>query len=215
MDKYKKKLIVERSVIDFPVRQIVRDLVNIIKSEEIGTHYLPEEITDGNDFEYSFDKIPEFNIEFVFLIEYNMKDDYLIDATTVDDGFTIQIVLKINKEKYPKNMYDIIGDLNDIVAHEIEHIYQESSLRPYEEMDPYEDFPDERPNDKEYYKQPHEVPAELKGFRRVNKLRKEPIEKTIKDWFKRNQTIHQLNDEDIEELTLFLSQKYKEKYGKQ
>ena len=80
-------------------------------------------------------------------------------------------------------------------------------------MDPYVDREDERPNDKEYYKQPHEIPAELKGFKRVNKLRKEPIEKTIKDWFERNKSNHNLNKADVEELTKFLIQKYYEKYG--
>jgi hypothetical protein len=110
-------------------------------------------------------------------------------------------------------MYDVIADLNDLVAHEIEHIYQ-IHWRPKEEQDPYEDRENERPTGKDYYKQPHEVPAELAGFRRVNKLRgKEPIEKTIGDWFKRNRNVHGLNDDDIKELTDFLTQKYREKYS--
>ena len=112
----------------------------------------------------------------------------------------------------PNVMYDVIADLNDIVSHEIEHIYQ-ISWRTKDEQDPYEGRENERPTGKDYYKQPHEIPAELVGFRRVNKLRKkEPIEKTIKDWFIRNRNVHNLNDEDIKELTEFLTQKYKEKY---
>jgi len=45
-------------------------------------------------------------------------------------------------------------------------------------------------------------------------LRKEPIEKTIRDWFNRNRNVHQLNDEDIDELTEYLSQQYNEKFGR-
>lgn len=205
-------VIVESSVTDAPIREIVRTLTNIIKTRETRTYYLPEEITDGEKFEYEFKNIPEFSIEFNYDMDAMLEDEYKIDGKTVDDGYTIQIDLIINPNFFPGVMYDVIGDLNDLVAHELEHVYQEAWKRPKEELDPYEEREKERPTDKEYYKQPHEVPAELAGFRRVNKLRKEPIEKTIRDWFERNRNVHNLEDEDIDELTEFLTQKYNERY---
>ena len=207
-------VLVESSVTDAPVRQIVRTLVNIIKSKDTGTHYLPEQITDGEEFEYDFKNIPEFSIEFTYGLDPTLENDYFIDSELVDDGLTIAVLLKINPSSLPQILYDVIADLNDSIAHEIEHIYQEQWgwSRPEEEKDPYKDREDERPKGKEYYLQPHEIPAELKGFRRVNKLRNEPIDKTIKDWFIRNRNVHNLSDYDIDELTKFLSEKYKEKY---
>jgi hypothetical protein len=206
-------VIVESSVTDQPVREIVRTLVNIIKSQETGTHYLPEDISeDGETFEYDFKKIPLFSIEFNYEIDHTVDGEYKIDGQIYDDD-TIKIDLIINPNSYPQSMYDIIADLNDVTAHEIEHIYQDAWERPVSEMDPFEDNPDDRPTGKEYYKQPHEVPAELAGFRRINRLRKEPIEKTIRDWFNRNRNVHQLNDEDIDELTEYLTQQYNEKFG--
>lgn len=207
-------VIVESSVTDRPVREIVRTLVNIIKSQETGTHYLPEDISeDGETFEYDFKKIPLFSIEFNYEIDHTVDGEYKIDGQIYDDD-TIKIDLIINPNNYPQSMYDIIADLNDVTAHEIEHIYQNAWERPDDEIDPFEDNIDERPTGKEYYKQPHEVPAELAGFRRINRLRKEPIEKTIRDWFNRNKNVHQLNDEDIDELTEYLSQQYNEKFGR-
>ncbi len=206
-------LVIERRVTDAPIREIVRTLLNIIKSKETGNHYLPEEITDGEKFEYDFKNIPYFSIEFTYLLDPNLKDDYLIDGRTVDEGNTITISLTINPNSLPNALYDIIADLNDITAHELEHVYQTEWGSPDNEKDPYEGNEDERPQDKRYYKQPHEIPAELKGFRRVNKLRKEPIEKTIRDWFSRNKNVHNLNDEDTDEIVLFLINKYKEKYN--
>ena len=207
-------VIVESSVTDQPVREIVRTLVNIIKSQETGTHYLPEDISeDGETFEYDFKKIPLFSIEFNYGIDHTVDGEYKIDGQIYDDD-TIKIDLIINPNNYPQSMYDIIADLNDVTAHEIEHIYQNAWERPDDEIDPFENNPDERPTGKEYYKQPHEVPAELAGFRRINRLRKEPIEKTIRDWFNRNRNVHQLNDEDIDELTEYLSQQYNEKFGR-
>ena len=206
-------LVIERRVTDAPIREIVRTLVNIIKSKETGNHYLPEEITNGEKFEYDFKNITYFSIEFTYLLDPNLKDDYLIDGSTVDEGNTITISLTINPNSLPNVLYDVIADLNDITAHELEHVYQTEWGSPDNEKDPYEGNEDERPQDKRYYKQPHEIPAELKGFRRVNKLRKEPIEKTIRDWFNRNKNVHSLNDEDTDEIVLFLINKYKEKYN--
>jgi hypothetical protein len=205
-------VIVESSVTDAPIREIVRSLTNIIKTRETRTHYLPEEIGDGETFEYNFKNIPTFSVELNYDMDAMLEDDYKIDGKTVDDGDIIVIDLVINPKFFPELMYDVIGDLNDIIAHELEHIYQDAWKRPKKEMDSYVGREDERPKGKEYYKQPHEVPAELAGFRRVNKLRKEPIEKTIRDWFERNRNVHNLDDEDIDELTEFLTQKYNERY---
>ena len=107
-------------------------------------------------------------------------------------------------------MYDILADLNDLIAHELEHIMQDNYLRPEEEMAPEGD---ERPKDKTYYLQAHEIPAELKGFRRVVKLRKQKPEQVIRDWFKRTEPIHQLSSEDVEELVKTLTDKYNQYYG--
>jgi hypothetical protein len=205
-------LLIEGGVIDGPVREIVRTLTFLIKDKKLGTTNLPEQITNGEEFEYDYKNIHPFSIEFNLDMNTDVKGDYRIESCTVDDGFTIVIDLDINPSSYPQSMYDIIADLNDNVAHEIEHIYQEDWKRPEEERDPYVGREDERPKGKEYYMQPHEIPAELKGFKRVNRLRHEPIEKTIRDWFNRNRNVHNLEDSDIDELTDFLTKKYKERY---
>ena len=207
-------VIVESSVTDAPVRQIVRSLVNIIKTKETGMYYLPEDLGDSDDVEYNFKNIPYFSVEFDYTEDYNINDEYLINAVLFNEDFTISIKLIINPKFYPQSMYDIIADLNDVLAHEIEHIYQLSWKRPEEEMDIYSDREHERPQGKEYYLQSHEIPAQFKGLRRINKLRKEKMSKTIRDWFKRNQGVHNLSDNDIEEISLHLSKLFKEKYGR-
>ena len=117
-------VIVENSVTDQPVREIVRTLVNIIKSQETGTHYLPEDISEDDEtFEYDFKKIPLFSIEFNYGIDHTVDGEYKIDGQIYDDD-TIKIDLVINPNNYPQSMYDIIADLNDVTAHEIEHLYK-------------------------------------------------------------------------------------------
>ncbi len=202
-------LINERSVTDLPVRTIVREMTDIVKKEIRGEFYLPEDST--GEMNYEFEGLPLFTIEFNVTWDGTIDGEYIVDGTTVDEGDTIVIVLVINPSYYPKNLYGIIGDLNDIVRHEIEHVYQDAGYRDSEEVR----MDDEQaPTTKDYYKQSYEIPAEIKGFRRLVKLRKQSPEKVIKDWFKRSKPVHQLSDEDIDELTTFLSEKYYEYYGR-
>ena len=51
----------------------------------------------------------------------------------------------------------------------------------------------------------------MKGFRRIVKLRKEPVEKVIKDWFERHKNIHKFSDNQLKKLIPQLV-KYYHKY---
>jgi hypothetical protein len=203
-----ESVIKESSVFDLPVRQVVKDLLKFIKLEEEGSWYLPEEVSQ-TDMEYNFPKLPLFSVEFTIEFNDDLPKPYLVDGSKTD-GDVIEIFLIINPDFYPQNLYDILADLNDLIAHELEHIMQDNYLRPEEEMAPEGD---ERPKDKTYYLQAHEIPAELKGFRRVVKLRKQKPEQVIRDWFKRTEPIHQLSSEDVEELVKTLTDKYNQYYG--
>ena len=206
----------ESKQLDYIYREIVRSLTDIIKRGDTGSHYLPEElgIKDkyGEDMlEYEYPKVPSFSIEFEFLHDPTIDQDYLMNADFSSEDDVIEIKLVINTEKFPQSMYDIIADLNDNVAHEMEHLFQKNMLRPDSEKDPYEGREEERPQDKAYYEQPHEIPAELKGFRRIQKLRNEPIDKVVRDWFYRNKS-DILNDYDINELVVFITSEYHKRY---
>ena len=218
------KIINEAKGIDEPIRRIVRDITNIVKSENYGVHHLPEDITETNDIEYDFDNefkklnvsrsynIPSFSLELTYDADYSISEPYMINGALMSDGDTISILIIINPEHYPSLMYDLIADINDLVAHEIEHIFQENYMRPDDEIH-YQEDGDEQPGGKDYYKQSHEVPAELKGIIRVAKLRNQPIKQVIGDWFKRSHYAHQLNDKDSLELISFLSNEYEKRYG--
>lgn len=58
----------------------------------------------------------------------------MINGALMSDGDTISILIIINPEYYPSLMYDLIADINDVVAHEIEHIFQENYMRPDNEI---------------------------------------------------------------------------------
>jgi hypothetical protein len=199
------EILTEGSKMDKPTRDVVRDLLNVIKKGP-GEYYLPEELV-GDEMSYIYNNLPAFSVEITVKEDMSIKGDYLMNAQTADDGDIIEIVLIKNPTKFPEAYFDLVADLNDTVRHELEHVLQDFGYRDVQFDD------SEKPNDKEYYKQTHEVPAEIAGFRRIVKLRRQSPEQVIRDWFNRNKEVHQLPDEDIEELVLYLTDEYKKKYG--
>jgi hypothetical protein len=201
----------ESNITDLPVRTIVKQLVKIVKTRKTGEYYLPEDL-NGDSIDYDFKGIPLFSIEFIYEESYSIDSPYLMTGIVTDMN-TIVIKLIIHPNSYPNLLYDLIADLNDIVRHEMEHIYQDEGLRPEEEI-PTKNKNNYQITNKEYYKQSHEITAQIKGLKRIAKLRNQPIEQVIEEWFIRNKETHGLDDDDIKDLTLFLTKKYKEFYGK-
>jgi hypothetical protein len=91
-----------------------------------------------------------------------------------------------------RNFYNIIGQLNDIVAHELEHGFQYNRDGRVHEEPPTESF--------EYYTQPDEITAQRAGFRRVAKLRKLPYRDVVRHWFEDHKDVHGLTDDEMEEV---------------
>ena len=216
------EVISEAKGINEPIRHISRDITNIVKSQNYNNYYLPEDTTNGGELMYDFYNeykkfgvsrsytIPTFSIELRYESDLNMGEPYMINGAVMDDDETISIVIIINPNHYPSLMYDLVADINDLVAHEIEHIFQNNNMRPDSEISSLKKG--EESKGKEYYKQSHELPAQLKGFKRISKLRKQPIKKVIEDWFSRSKYAHQLSDEDSSKVISHLVDYYNSKY---
>ena len=192
--------------IDLTTRKIVRDIIKIVRSGEEGNWELPSDL-NGDDY---YDK----DIIVFFDWNTNWKEEsqkYFLDGDYDDETESIQIILFINKDYYPELLYDLIADLNDIVAHEYEHHYQSLGLRNKEEVSniPIED----QPKDYTYYLQSHEIPAVLRGLKRVMKLRKISLEKALDDWYSRTFQAEEISKEDFEKLKTELKKEYEKRYG--
>ena len=165
---------------DLTTREVVKKVISIIKENNPGSYSILSSEEDGLIifFDWSFDD--------------ELKEPYYLNGNYDDESDTIQIVLNINRKFYPQSLYDILADLNDIFRHEFEHHLQSISLIDIEDIDKKNKV------GYKYYLQSHEIPAEIQGFRRISKLRKQPIETVIKDWFIRNKEINNLNPEELD-----------------
>jgi hypothetical protein len=181
-------------------RQVVKDITNLIKSGEVGVFYLPE------DSYYSFDNFPvEFSVE-VEITKSKHTKSFGINANFIPDEDVIEILITYNPDTLSKNLYGIIGELNEIITHELEHALQSN-------RGDFDDEEIEEPEDSlSYYLQSHEIPAQVKGFRRLSNLRKLPFESVVKDWFDTHTDIHKLSDDEQEEVINVLLDYNKKKH---
>lgn len=163
-------------------RQVVRDIVNVLKTKTEGIFLLPE------DEFYEFKNYPtSFSVE-VDIEHDDSKKGYSIDADydTEDDVVTVRIIC--NPKTLSQDLYDMVGELNEIITHELEHGLQSSKG----ELDDFNEWE----TNLDYYLQPHEIQAQIKGFRRISNLTKTPFEKVVRNWFKTHGEFHNLTPEE-------------------
>jgi hypothetical protein len=181
------KPINESSMSRLAVRTAVKDIVNILKNGEAGDFMLPND--DGD--EYQFINLPfGFSIELFIEID-NDIEKYKMNGQIVEND-VIQIIIRFNPKTLKNNFYNIIGELNEIVAHELEHLFQYFRGEYKYKTPPNDSF--------KYYTQPHEINAQRAGFRRIAKLRKLPFNDVVRDWFEDHKEIHQMNNIEVDKV---------------
>ena len=136
----------------------------------------------------------ENNLSVEVIINPNLDvDDFIVDGNYWGSDDIMEIIIDYNPDVKSKILYDLVGELNQVVAHEIRHIDQRNkktfNLDGPEEEDPYE-----------YYTQPHEIDAQVFGFKRLSKIAKKPYEMVVKNWFDKHKDIHRLSNKEMEDV---------------
>lgn len=189
MNTIKKSFILEGAEMRQEIRTVVRDIIQIFKQEEEGEFYLPSDLTDEMEYEF-----PKFNLEVELIIQQSEDvDDFLLNAELYRDEGIIAIVIMYNPKNKTKSLYSLVGELNELVAHELRHLYQQAygthDIDVEEPEDPFE-----------YYMQPHEIDAQIAGFKRMSQITRKPFEEVVRNWFEKNKDIHRLNDDQKEKV---------------
>jgi hypothetical protein len=189
MNTIKKSFILEGAEMRQEIRTVVRDIIQIFKQEEEGEFYLPSDLTDEMEYEF-----PKFNLEVELIIQQSEDvDDFLLNAELYRDEGIIAIVIMYNPKNKTKSLYNLVGELNELVAHELRHLYQQSyGTHDIEVEEPEDPF--------EYYMQPHEIDAQIAGFKRMSQITRKPFEEVVRNWFEKNKDIHRLNDNQKEKV---------------
>lgn len=135
----------------------------------------------------------------------NLKNQELLKPYNVEgdwdeDLYVIRIIVNIDSQADLSMMYDLIGELNDVVAHELEHVNQ--SKGGYE-------FPDKEYKQLlRYYTQQHEIEAQVVGFKRKAKIQGRKIEDVIREFFDRRKKVYNLKQSTIDKIVSLLMDEY-------
>jgi hypothetical protein len=179
------EIVLEQEMSDLATRTVVRDITFKVKNKKRGFFYLP---TNGDLYNFN-------NLPFGFSVELTLRTDMTLDGFNlngyyVPDEDVIEILIIFNPQKIESKLYDLIGELNELVRHEIEHgIQSVKGTLPKNKKEPEKPF--------KYYNQIHEVTAQYKGFKRLSKLTKKPIKVIAENWFKKNTDIHGLTNKEV------------------
>ena len=173
------------------IRTLVRDIITVFKSEDEGEYYLPNYL-DKEDFynflDFNHDLVVELN-----LIEDTSLGGFKLDAHLWRDEDVIEVTITYDPNMKNNITFKLIGELNEVIGHEIRHIDQKYrnlfDINVPEEKDPYK-----------YYTQPHEIDAQVFGFRRLSKLTKRPFEVVVKEWFDTHEDVHKLNEDEVDDV---------------
>lgn len=174
---------------DSLVRRMVRDIIKLVKKENSGDFRLPEDLYH-NQYFYEFHKLnSELQVD-VFIVSDNTVIGFDVDAELFREEELIEVTIIVNPKNIKTNLQSLVGELNELLRHELEHV------RQYEKG---YSFPSEEPVDPEkYYLQPHEIEAQRAGFKRRAKKEKLSYEKLVRDWFVKNTHKHKLAPRQIE-----------------
>jgi hypothetical protein len=187
MNTIKKSFILEGAEMRQEIKTVVRDIIQIFKNEDDGEFYLPSDLRDEMEYEF-----PKFDLEVELIIQQSEEvDDFLLNAELYRDEGIVAILIVYNPENKTKSLYGLVGELNELVAHELRHVYQQTydthDINVEEPEDPFE-----------YYTQPHEIDAQIAGFKRMSQITRKPFEDVVRNWFEKNKDIHRLSDDQKE-----------------
>jgi hypothetical protein len=172
-------------------RTIVKDIINIFKQNKTGEFSLPEDLDGSDEMTYDFGRnLPPFSITLTMNQDENV-DDFEVDGEYYRDDETIIIEIISNPKTNTSIIQKLIGELNETVRHELEHLKQ-NMLGYKRKKEPKTPF--------KYYTQKSELDAQIAGFKRRSKKEKKDIRDIANDWFNKYQKLHNLTPQEVDKL---------------
>ena len=188
--KYMTEGVINEGKNDRVIRQVVKDILLTFKYQKEGEYVLPEDIgSDEHEMVYDFLGVSPFTVELYLELDDNIET-IDVDGEYYGDDDTIVVIIKSNPNLNRETLEKLHFELNELVAHELKHL---------EQMDSGYKFPKKKiKKSLKYYTQPHELEAQIAGFKRRAQKERKPLADVIDSWFDNNHHKHGLTDDEIE-----------------
>lgn len=191
-DNFKdNKPITEQKVPALAIRTVIRDIITVLKSGKTDEIMLPYDLRGEET--YQIMNFPEFDV-FLDIRQVDFEEipsgaDYSITSSYVSEGQQLQILILYVPDRLNKSFSSMIANLNDDVAHELQHMRQDNEGRL--------DLGTYRGSKLGYFLQPDELEAQYYGFKRKSKSMGIPMTDLIDDWFENNAPRFKLSEKDV------------------
>lgn len=191
-DKFEdNKPITEQKVPALAIRTVIRDIITVLKSGKTDEVMLPYDLRGEET--YQIMNFPDFDV-FLDIRQVDFGEipsgaDYSISSSYVSENQQLQILILYVPDRLSKSFSSMIANLNDDVAHELQHMRQDNEGRL--------DSKTYRGSKLGYFLQPDELEAQYYGFKRKSKSMGVPMIDLIDDWFENNAQRFKLSDKDV------------------
>ena len=161
------------------IEELASKGIAFLENHKKGIVYL--ECDGMNDLEISLSVAPSKKIK-----------GFLIDGNFCQEDLSIEIVIVFNPDS-ERDLYWMNWSINEVLAHEICHYHQWLSgrlpKRGNRDLSPFK-----------YYTQPHEVEAQIEGWKRVSGITGDSMERSAEIWFERNSIFHGMEEREWKKL---------------
>jgi hypothetical protein len=184
----------EQKVPTLAIRTVIRDIVTVLKSGKTDEIMLPYGLNGQESYEIM--NFPEFDV-FLDVRQVDFEEiksgaDFLIQSGYVSEGQQLQILIQYVPDRLQKSLHSIVGNLNDDIAHELQHLRQDVEGRL--------DITDYKGPNVGYFLQPDEIEAQYRGLKRKSKIMRLPMIDVVDDWFENNSKRFRLSDKDVSKI---------------
>jgi len=169
------------------VRDIMTSIKKTITTSEEKTIYLPEEI--NGELTYNGTDV---SVEITITRNPDLKEEFLVEAFYSPEDDVIELGLELNPLMEPNSYQNVYSFLIEYVRHELEHYDQNIKG----------ELPasDDGLGNLEYYLQPHEIPAQVKGLDLRATKTKQSYDEVVKKSVEHSKQRYGLSDTEASEL---------------
>jgi len=189
--KYMMESVITENKYSNVVRQVVKDILKVFKHQKEGNYQLPEDIaTDEQEMVYDFPQLDSaFTVELIMTLNDEIET-VDVDGEYFRDDDTIVVRVESNPNLDRETLEELHFELNELIAHELQHLIQRDSGYKFPRKEPKKSL--------KYYTQPHELEAQVVGFKRRAQKERKPFDEVVINWFRRNYLKHQLSPKEVD-----------------
>ena len=188
LDSLNESIIFESKSMRSETKKISSDIIYLVKNhkKESEEFRLPEDIT-GEHF-YDFGNGTDISVDLEIRENRDLEKPFVVNAEYIDEESQINVLILFKPQEFPNLLNELHYELNETIRHELEHFKQDIKG----------ELPTKKSKSKQtYYTQPHELQAQVAGFKRISKLKKIPFMDVVRNWYKTHHYEHGLSQSQI------------------